>query len=430
MNKGIKITLIGAGSSYTPELVEGFIGRSSGMKIAKLAFMDIDLPKMKIVAALAERMIRAKGLDWEIECHTDLGCIKGADFVLTQLRVGKLPARVIDEKIPLKYGFIGQETCGMGGFFKGLRTIPVLMTIAEEIRKHAPNAWMINFTNPSGMVTQALLDRGVKTIGLCNVPRAMELSVREGLGIEGLDIEYVGLNHLSWITGIRKGGKDYLHDAIVGGVRSAAMKNIPANGFPTELLASVGGIPSTYLEYYYFPQEKLQKMKKDELSRGEYCIKLERSLFERYKDANLTIKPPELSERGGAYYSEVAASLVDAIHNDKQERHIINTYNDGALSFMDDTDVVEIPAIVGKDGAKSIRVEKFDNGHVISLMRTVKQFEHFAVEAAITGSREAAVRAMLANPLIGDYNSGIACFHEMLEAHKDYLPQFGHKEEA
>jgi len=208
--KGIKLVVIGAGSTYTPELIEGLIKRRELLKIGEIALMDIDENKLSIVGGLAVRMIRAAGLDWNVTFHKDYKCVKGASYVMTQIRVGKLAARILDEKIPLEYGMIGQETCGIGGFFKALRTIPVLFEIADTIKELSPDAYMINFTNPSGIIAEALKYKDIKSIGLCNCPYAMERSVKDAMGLPDAEIEYVGLNHLSWITAIRHGGKDYI----------------------------------------------------------------------------------------------------------------------------------------------------------------------------------------------------------------------------
>jgi len=411
--KDIKIVIVGAGSTYTPELVEGLIKRKDSLKVSEVVLMDIDAEKLEIVGGLAERMIRAAGLGWIVSFSSDLSCIGGADYVMTQMRVGRLPARILDEKIPLKHGLIGQETCGIGGFFKAMRTIPVLFEIADVIKRTAPNAVMINFTNPSGIVAEALKRKDIRSIGLCNGPFYMEKSVKEKIGIEGLETEYVGLNHLAWITAARCGGKDYLKDALESGIESAAMKNIPATGFGIELLKTVKAIPSSYLEYYYFKHEKLASLKAESLSRGEVCQQLETALLMKYRDPSLTIKPPELEKRGGAHYSEVAVNLVDAIHNDKKNRHIINIRNNGTLDFLDKDDIIETPAMVGKKTEKPIKIKGFSNPHVIAAMRTMKDYEKMAVEAIISGSKESMIRALMQNPLCDDYRAVKACF----EAH-------------
>jgi 6-phospho-beta-glucosidase len=426
MGTGLKIAIIGAGSTYTPELMEGIIKRKSSLPLVELALMDIDVRKLDIVGGLCERMVEAAGMACKVVKTTELDeALTGAGFVLGQIRVGKLPARVLDEKIPLQYELIGQETCGIGGFFKAMRTIPVMLDIARRMEQLCPDAWLINFSNPAGIITEAILNHtNVKMLGLCNVPYNMYKSIRETLDLPNAELTYVGLNHLSWITEIRQDGKDYLKDALDMGLNSEAMKNIPSSGFTKELVQLVGAIPSSYMEYYYFKDKKLKLLKESEQSRGEKCMDIEEELLGIYSNAELHEKPELLASRGGANYSEVAISLVDAIFNDKQEVHVVNLLNGGALDFMEDNDAVEVAAIIGKDGAKPLVIEGFDNRHIIDYMRMIKAYERETVAAAVQGSEEAAMRALMMNPLVGDYNTALACFHELKEAHKDYLPQF------
>lgn len=423
----LKIAIIGSGSTYTPELIEGIIKRKGVLPVSELVLMDIDAHKLNVVGSLCRRMIEAESLSCRVTLTQDLDeALRDADFVLAQIRVGKLSARVLDEKIPLKYGLIGQETCGIGGFFKAMRTIPVMLQIAERMQELCPNAWLINFSNPAGIITEALLKHtGVKMLGLCNVPYNMYKSIRESLALPDAKMTYVGLNHLSWITAIEQGGKDYLKTALELGLNSEAMKNIPSSGFSRELVNMVGAIPSSYLEYYYFKDKKLKLLKESEQTRGEKCIDIEADLLRIYEDAELHVKPELLSSRGGANYSEVAISLVDAIWNDKREVHVVNLLNRGALDFMEDDDAVETSAVIGRDGATPVAVPGFANRHIIDYMRMVKAYERETVAAAVTGSEDAAMRALLMNPLVGDYNTALACFNELKEAHKAYLPQFG-----
>lgn len=420
--KKIKIVIIGAGSTYTPELIEGLILHKDDLDVGELALMDIDAEKLGIVGNMAKRMLAAAGLEWKVAFYGSYDCVAQADYVLTQIRVGKLAARINDEKIPLKYGLIGQETCGIGGFFKAMRTIPVIHEIAGRMEKLCPDAVMINFTNPSGIVAQSLARRKIRSVGLCNCPFAMEKSVKEEMNLPDAEIEYVGLNHLSWITAIRSGGKDRLEEAIAAGVNSAAMKNIPANGFDVNVLKAVRGIPSTYLEYYYFRGDKLKKLLSEEKTRGEVCRELEGKLLGMYRDPALCTKPKELELRGGAYYSTVAVELLEAIENDRGTRHVVNVPNNGALPFMDSGDVVECASVVGKNEIRPIKIEKFDNEHIIGLMRQMKSYEKLAVEAAFDGKKETAMAALMINPLCGDYASVSACYDEMAEVNKKYLP--------
>ena len=421
----LKIALIGAGSTYTPELMEGFINKRDLLPVGELYLMDIDDHKLEVVGGLAKRQIEASGMATKVILTKDLeASLAGADFVLAQIRVGKLPARVLDEKIPLKYDLLGQETNGIGGFFKGLRTIPVMMDIAKKMEKLCPDAWLINFSNPAGMLADALLNHTkIKTIGVCNVPINMIDSLKKRLDLPRAEVEYVGLNHLSWITSITQDGVDYLQKAIKEGVNSEAMKNIPASGFSKDLIKTVGAIPSSYLEYLYFRDQKLEAAKKVEKSRGEVCIDIENELLDIYLDSALHTKPELLSRRGGARYSEVAVNLVDSIYNDKQDIQVVNVLNNGAIDFMADNDAIEISCVVGKDGAIPIKAN-FKNQHIKEYMLLTKAYEKHAINVALYGDDDEAMRAMLINPLIFDYKKAKPCYEELKEAHKAYLPQF------
>ena len=423
--KRLKVALIGAGSTYTPELMEGFINRKDSLPVGKLYLMDIDDTKLNIVGSLAQRQIAAAGLDCEVILTKSLeNSLVDADFVLAQIRVGKLPARVLDERIPLKYDLIGQETNGIGGFFKGMRTIPEIMKIAKKMEELCPNAWLINFSNPAGMITEAILNfTKVKMIGVCNVPINMIDSLKKRLKLENAEVEYVGLNHLSWVTSIKQDGVDYLQKAIKEGINSEAMKNIPASGFSAELIKTVGAIPSSYLEYYYFKDSKLEKAKAVEKTRGEVCMDIEKELLDIYSNSELHEKPELLSRRGGARYSEVAVNLIDSIYNDKQDVQVVNVLNNGALDFMADNDAIEISCIIGKEGPQPIRA-KIKNEHIKEYMKMMKAYEKHAVVAALTGDEDEAMKALMINPLVFDYHKAYPCFQELKEAHKEHLPQF------
>ncbi|WP_317327166.1 6-phospho-beta-glucosidase [Turicibacter sanguinis] len=423
---GIKIAIIGAGSTYTPELIEGMIKRKDSLPLREIVLMDIDQHKLGIVGHLAQRMLVTHGIECECRLTEDLdGALVGADFVLAQIRVGKLPARVLDETIPLKYGLIGQETCGIGGFFKALRTVPEILKIAKRMEELCPDAFLINFSNPAGIVAQAVLTHtNIKMLGLCNVPFNMMKSLKERLNLEEATFEYVGLNHLSWITSIKNNGHDYIKEALEMGLNSEGMKNIPLQGFTADLIHTVGAIPSSYMEYYYYKDKKFKLVSEAEETRGQKCMRLEEELLELYQNEELHEKPEQLASRGGANYSECAISLVDAIYNDRGEVHVVNLLNNGCLDFMADDDVVEVCAIIGRDGAKPIKIENFNNPHIEEVMTQVKAYERHTVNAAISGDTEEAMRALMVNPLVWDYQVAKSCFEEMKEVHAAYLPQF------
>ena len=425
MEKELKITIIGAGSTYTPELIEGIINKSSTLPVKKLYLMDIEDRKLNIVGGVCQRMIRAAKLDCEVVLTKDLDkAITGASFVCAQIRVGKLPARVLDEKIPLKYNLIGQETNGIGGFFKGMRTIPELMKIVHRMEELCPDAWLINFSNPSGMIAEAVLNNSkIKMMGLCNVPINTIDSIKKKMNLPNAHVEYLGLNHLAWITGIVDNGKDYLQEAINEGLNGAVMQNIPEFNFSHELIKTVGAIPTSYLIYYYFRDQQLKKELEAPKCRGEVCMEIEEQLLDIYSNSELHTKPELLSKRGGARYSEVAINLINSIYNDVNDIQVVNVLNNGAIPFMDDNDAVEVCAYIGKDGAKVIPTN-CHNEHIRDFMRMMKAYEKHAVKAALTGDEDEAMRALLINPLVGDYNKAKPCFEELKEAHKMHLPEF------
>lgn len=423
--KEITVAVIGSGSTYCPELVDGFLKAKDSLKLKKISFMDIDERKRTIVGDLCVRMLKNAGCDCEVVFTDDLDTsLQGADFVITQIRVGKLPCRHIDESIPKKYDLIGQETTGIGGFFKAQRTIPVIKHICDRIEAICPDAWLINFTNPSGIITEFVLNNtNVKNIGLCNVPIDMIDDVKEITG-EDSKITYVGLNHLSWITSIKKDGKELLPGLIESGFSPKVMANIKDDGFSMDCLKTIQAIPSSYLQYYYCREAKLQHQRESDKTRAQVCMEIEEQLLEIYQNKEIVTKPALLDKRGGHKYSLAAVSLVDSIANDKRDVHVVNIKNNGTLPFMADDDVVEIAAVIGSDGATPVPITETINDHIIGLMRVVKTYEKYAVEAAITGSDEAALKGLLVHPLVGDWEKAQKCFEEMKEAHKEYLPQY------
>ena len=425
MEKELKITIIGAGSTYTPELIEGIINKKDSLSVKKLYLMDIEDRKLSIVGGLAKRMIEHANIGCEVVLTKDLDkALIGASFVCVQIRVGKLPARCLDEKIPLKYGLLGQETNGIGGFFKGMRTIPEMMKIAHRMEELCPDAWLINFSNPSGMIAEAILNNSkIKMMGLCNVPINTIDSIKTKMNLPNAYIEYLGLNHFAWITGIKDGDKDYLEDAINQGLNGAVMQNIPAFSFSHELIKTVGAIPTSYLIYYYYRDAQLEKAMNAPKCRAEVCMEIEEQLLDIYSNSELHVKPELLSKRGGARYSEVAINLINSIYNDVNDIQVVNVLNNGAIPFMADNDAVEVCARIGKDGAKVIKTD-CHNEHIKGMMQMIKAYEKHAVKAALTGDEDEAMRALLINPLVGDYKKAKPCFDELKEVHKEHLPQF------
>ena len=422
----LKAVIIGAGSTYTPELIEGFTQRRETLPFDSFALMDIDGQRLEIVGNLAKRQLKAGNIDADVVLTTDLdSALDGASFVFGQVRVGKMAARILDEKIPLKYGLLGQETTGAGGFMKALRTVPVLMNVANRMKQlSADDAWLINFSNPSGIVAEALLNYSdVNMLGLCNCAVNMLKDIAETIGSEDFDYEYLGLNHLSWITSVVKRGQTENLVPSMLGVAKTSMKNIPDADYGEELLRAVPYIPSGYLSYYYTREEQVQNCLSAPKTRGEVCLELEEKLLEQYADVNLTHKPKELEQRGGALYSTAALSAVDSIYNDKKEINVVAAKNNGAVPFMDDDDVVEIKCKLGRDGLVPQPVSIY-NDYTIGLMRAVKAYEKLTVKAALNGDYDYALAALMAHPLIGDFNKAKPMLDEMLQANKPYLEAF------
>jgi 6-phospho-beta-glucosidase len=371
MEKGIKIVTIGGGSSYTPELVEGFIKRYNELPVRELWLVDIESGKEKldIVGKLAKRMVKKAGVPMEIHLTLDRReALKDADFVTTQLRVGLLDARIQDERIPLSHGVIGQETNGAGGMFKALRTIPVILDIDKDMSELCPNAWLINFTNPAGMVTEALLRYGnnKKVIGLCNVPIGMEKAVADMLEVDHsrITMDFMGLNHMVFGREIYLDGEkitDKVIDSLAEGKLGSIVKNIQDLEWNPEFIKALRMMPCPYHRYYFqtadMLEEELKEFSKGE-TRAEVVKRLENDLFELYKDENLDIKPPQLEKRGGAYYSDAACRLINSIYNNKGDIQPVNTKNNGAIEGIENDSAVEISCIITKDGPKPIAMGK------------------------------------------------------------------------
>ncbi|NGQ97348.1 6-phospho-beta-glucosidase [Brevibacillus sp. SYP-B805] len=434
---GLKIATIGGGSSYTPELVEGFIRRYEELPVRELWLVDIPAgrEKLEIVGALAKRMVEKAGVPIEIHLTLDRrAALAGADFVTTQFRVGGLEARAKDERIPLKYGVIGQETNGPGGLFKGLRTIPVILEICREMEELCPDAWLVNFTNPAGMVTEAVLRYSSirKVVGLCNVPIGMRMGVAKMLGVEPdrVAIDFAGLNHMVYGLDVYLDGKritQELIDRLCSEEESGiTMRNIVDMGWEKDFLKALGVLPCPYHRYYYQTRTMLEhelEAARTEGTRAEVVQKVEAELFDMYKDPNLAIKPPQLEKRGGAYYSDAACSLIASIYNDKRDIQPVNTRNNGAIASIPDESAVEINCVITKDGPKPIAIGDLPVA-VRGLVQQIKSFERVAAEAAVTGDYRTAVLAMTINPLVTSDTIAKQIVDEMMEAHREHLPQF------
>jgi 6-phospho-beta-glucosidase len=418
---GVKVAVVGAGSTYTPELVEGFARRADRFPMDELALLDIDPERLEIVGALAERMLRK--VDWSGRMSRTTGqdqALEGADFVIVQLRVGGNKARYLDETIPPRFGCIGQETTGPGGFAKALRTVPVVLELAEETEKRgAPGAWFVDFTNPTGLVTQALLDEGHRALGLCNVAIGFqrELARRFGVEPDRVRLEHVGLNHLSWERAVKVDGVDRLPEIL-----DTAAEEV-AEDTPVELVRALGAIPSYYLHYYYLTDEVLEEQRSGKKTRAEEVMEIEAGLLELYNDPNLDTKPKLLEERGGAFYSEAAAQLVASLYAGTGDVQVVNLRNDGAIPNLAADDVVEIPARIDRDGAHPLPLAPLAP-EMLGLVQHAKAYERLTIDAAKTGDRTVALKALLTNPLVRDYRTAEPLLAELLEANRSHLPRF------
>ncbi len=418
---GVKVAVVGAGSTYTPELVEGLARRTDRFPMDELALLDIDGERLEVVGGLAQRMLVKAGWTGSLRRTQDRDeALDGASFVIVQLRVGGNRARYLDETIPLRFGCIGQETTGPGGFANALRTVPVVLELAEATeRRAAPGAWFVDFTNPTGLVTQALLDHGHRAIGLCNVAIAFQrgLARRFGVEPERVELEHVGLNHLSWERAVRIDGTDRLPELLERADLLAEETDAPA-----ELIRALGAIPSYYLHYYYLTDEVLEHQRTHP-TRAEEVIAIEAELLAMYRDPTLAEKPALLEQRGGAFYSEAAAQLVVSLHAGTGDVQVVNVRNDGAIPNLPADDVVEIPARIDRDGAHPLPQRPLPP-EMLGLVQHAKAYERLAVRASESGDRNVALMALLTNPLVRDVRTAASLLDALLEANRRYLPPF------
>ncbi|MCC5893370.1 6-phospho-beta-glucosidase [Exiguobacterium sp.] len=440
MTTGIKLVTIGGGSSYTPELMEGFIKRYEELPIREIWLVDIEAgkEKLEIVGQMAQRMWDASPYD--VKVHLTLNrreALQGADFVTTQFRVGLLDARIKDERIPLSYGMVGQETNGAGGILKAFRTIPVILDIVEDMKQLCPDAWLVNFTNPSGMVTDAIIRYGKweKVIGLCNVPVNAMMAEPELIGKqpEELTYSFAGLNHFHWHRVHDLSGTDVTRDIIdkMYDGNSGIPANIHDMPFFKEQLHQMNMIPCGYHRYYYRAEEMLAHMLEEYRdpavgTRAEQVKQTEAELFELYKDPHLDHKPEQLSKRGGAHYSDAACETIASIYANKNTHIVVSTKNNGAVPDLAPDDVVEVSAYIGATGAKPIAFGALAPAER-GWLQVMKNMELCVEEAAVTGDYGLALQAFIINPLIPSGETAKRVLDELLIAHKDHLPQFADK---
>ena len=436
MDKGtqkLKVAVIGGGSTYTPELVNGFIARVTQFPLDELWLMDIDKERLEIVGGFAQRMVEAKGSPFKVVLTTDQrDAVKDASYVTTQLRVGQMEARRRDEYLGLRHGLIGQETTGVGGMAKAMRTIPVILKIASDMRElSAPGAMLVNFTNPAGLVTQALSKYAsdLPAVGVCNVPITAKMHMVEGLekstgrkiDPSHAELKTLGLNHLSWHRGFTVEGEDVWPEVIAGFISD--LKQEPEPEWNPRTIEVLKMIPNYYLQYFYHTDKKLKAQEQWPPSRAEEVIEVEKDLLREYADPNLKEPPADLMKRGGAYYSTVATQLLNAHYNDLGETHVVNIRNGGAVKEWPADWVLEIPSTVKKSGITPIPTEPLPQSQ-FGLIAAVKAYELLTVEAAVHGDREAAYQALLVHPIGPKADKVQAVLDDLLEIHKEYLPQF------
>ncbi|GAB2639681.1 6-phospho-beta-glucosidase [Vibrio panuliri] len=433
----LKIAVIGGGSSYTPELIEGLLTRKDELPVGEIWLVDIveGYEKVQVIANLAKRMIKKVGSEAKVYATLNRKeALLNADFVCSQFRSGGLEARIRDEKIAIKYDMIGQETNGLGGFTNACRTIPIALEIAEEMETLCPNAWLLNFTNPSGMVTEAILKyTKVKAVGLCNIPVNMERGAANMLGVpkSELTMQIAGLNHFVFATKAMHNGEDQLPRLIhemLNGNDQMTPKNIPPFDWPRVIVESLGIIPCAYLRYYYMSrdiiEEEIHEAKRAN-NRGEVVKRIEKEIFEVYSDPNLDVKPAILEERGGAYYSEAACELMSSIHNDKRTIMHVNTRNNGAIQGLPDDCAVEVSSIITSTEIIPLSVEPFAPD-TLALIQLMKQFETLTVEAAVEGDIAKAYRALVLNPIVDTGSHLDEALEETVRENLQFLPLFAH----
>jgi 6-phospho-beta-glucosidase len=401
----MKICVVGGGSTYTPELVDGILRRRARLPVDEIYLLDPNVERVSIVGRFMSRMAAAAGANVSVKWgQSPRDAIRGSSFVVTQLRVGGQAARDRDEQMGRDFGLVGQETTGVGGFAKGLRTIPVILEVARVVAEEAPDAWIVNFTNPAGMITETLRRfTNLKVVGLCNVPWNMKQEVATGLSIDmdELELDYVGLNHLSWVRGFKVQGQDRTKDVLstfrakLGKQAGGSHKDEPE--FDESFIQALGAIPNYYLIYFYETAQVL-RYQETHPTRAKEVMDVEDRLIKRYEDESLTTKPEELKERGGAYYSESAAALMADIWSDAGSVQIVNTRNDGALENLPNDTVIEVPARITKNSISALKTAPL-RPDIDALVRAVKDYELLTIDAAMSGDRDRALLALATNPL-------------------------------
>jgi 6-phospho-beta-glucosidase len=422
----MKIAVIGGGSSYTPELMDGLIERAGALKLKEVWLHDIAEERVETVAGFCSRMAKAKGSKLALRPTLDLAeAVKGAEFVIAQIRVGGNAARKEDELLGARHGLIGQETTGVGGFANALRTIPVMLEICKVIESQSPRAFLINFTNPSGMVTEAVLKHTkVHAIGLCNIPITFHLELAKALGLARRQVmlDYVGLNHLSWVRGVLARGRDVTAEVMARAVSAGRLANLDELDYPPEFLRALGMVPMHYLRYYYLTERMLAEQKKKSRTRAEEVMEIEAKLMEIYRDPKANQKPELLGKRGGAHYSLAALELMESIKHNRNDVQVLNCQNQGVIACLDNEAVVEMPCRVGKHGAATELTEE-PEPKIMGLIQAVKAYETLAIQAAVERDYDKALLALALHPLGPDADHVKQVLDDLIATHGMELKQ-------
>ncbi|MDX3658237.1 6-phospho-beta-glucosidase [Streptomyces sp. ID05-26A] len=417
----MKLTVVGGGSTYTPELIDGIAGRRTSLAVDEIVLVDPDQHRLSLIGPFSQRLLDHAGHPAKVRTTSSLEeGIEGASAVLLQLRVGGQKARASDETFPLSCGCVGQETTGAGGLAKALRTVPVVLDIADKVRRLAgPDTWIVNFTNPVGIVTRALLQEGHKAIGLCNVAITFQRWTSALLGVDPstVELEHVGLNHLTWERGVYVDGVDRLPELLEKHVEGLA-EHIGIDG---ELMRRLNMVPSYYLNYFY-NHDAVVKKQLTSPPRAEVVAAVEKELLDIYGDPSVVTKPEQLSQRGGAYYSEAAVQLVHALTGGEDaEKHVVNVQNNGSLPFLPDDAVIEVSSTVDGNGGTPLPIRPVEPS-ISGLISHVTAYEYLALEAAKHGGRDRVANALLAHPLIGQHAIADQLADELIAQNRDLLP--------
>jgi 6-phospho-beta-glucosidase len=418
----VKLAIVGGGSTYTPELIDGFARLRDTLPVEELWLVDTDPSRLELVAGMAQRMFARAGHPGRVIGTADLVAgVSDADAVLIQLRVGGQDARRGDETWPHEVHCIGQETTGPGGLAKALRTVPVVLDVADAVRRHAkPDAWIVDFTNPVGIVTRALLDAGHRAIGLCNVAIGFQRRMAALFGVppDRVRLDHAGLNHLTWVRAVRVDGEDRLPELIDAHLDElTGLAHVPA-----DLIRTLRAVPSYYLHYFYCTDSAVAAQRTGP-RRAEEVLDIERQLLTRYADPTLDRKPELLERRGGAYYSEAAAALVTSLLTGDGGHHYVDVRNHGTLPGLPDGAVVEVPATVDATGAHPVKVAPLAP-EALGLVQAITAYETLTIDAARTGDRRTALRALLANPLVRQWELAVPLLDDLLATDAAHLPRF------